>query len=381
MTSMLDRIADLTAQLVVIDSINPSLVPGAAGEGVIAGFVADWMRERGLEVILDEVEPGRFNAIGIARGTGGGRSLMLNAHMDTVGAGGMTDPLVPRREGDRLHGRGSFDMKGSLAAIMLAGEHAVTAGWRGDLIITAVCDEEFASIGTARIAETMTADAAIVTEPSGLELCIAHKGFAWVDIETRGVAAHGSLSGEGVDAISAMGPVLTGLSDLQARFDNGPKHPLLGAPSVHASLIIGGAELSTYPDRCLLSIERRTVPGESDEAVEAEFQTLLEQAASGNPRFSGTMTMGLTRQPFEIAEDHPFAQLVFDNATRVLGAKPPITGGLGWMDSALLDAAGIPTVIFGPEGIGAHADEEWVDLPSVERALQVLIAVAAEFCG
>ncbi len=381
MSPMLDRIAALTADLIAIDSVNPSLVPGAAGEGAIARFVASWLRERGLVVDLDEVQPGRFNVVAIARGSGGGRSLMLNAHMDTVGHGGMRDPLLPRRDGDRLHGRGSFDMKASLAAIMLAGEHAASAGWRGDLIVTAVCDEEFASIGTAKIAETMTADGAIVTEPTGLELCIAHKGFAWLDIETHGVAAHGSLSNEGVDAIAAMGPILTSISAMQIDLDSRPSHPLLGTPSVHASLISGGTELSTYPDRCVLSIERRTVPGETNDAIELEFQSMLAAAAAANPRFSGTLRMGITRQPFEIALDHPFTRLVASTAARTLGADLSVTGGFGWMDSALLAAAGIPTVIFGPDGAGAHADEEWVDLNSADRALQVLIDVAAAFCG
>lgn len=379
--SMIDRIADLTAQLVTIDSVNPSLVPGAAGEDAVAEFVAAWCRERGLEVTIDEVEPGRPNVIAIARGSGGGRSLMLNAHLDTVGFGGMADPLLPRRHGDLLHGRGSFDMKASLAAIMLVGEQAVTAGWRGDLILTAVCDEEYASIGTARIAQTVRADAAIVTEPSGLELCIAHKGFAWLEIETRGIAAHGSLAAEGVDAIAAMGPILCGISELQAALDRRPPHPLLGTPSVHASLISGGTELSTYPDRCTLAIERRTVPGERDDMVEAEFQALLEQAAVANPQFAATLTMGVTREPFEIAVDHPFARLVAESADRELGRAPDITGTFGWMDSALLAAAGIPTVIFGPDGSGAHADEESVDLPSVEATIRVLTAVASAFCG
>ncbi|MGI9255136.1 MAG: M20/M25/M40 family metallo-hydrolase [Thermomicrobiales bacterium] len=381
MSSSLESLAALTSQLVAIDSVNPSLVPGAAGEREIAEYVAGWLRNAGLDVTLDEVAPGRFNVVGIARGSGGGRSLMLNAHMDTVGIGGMTDPLTPRRHGERLHGRGSFDMKASLATIMLAGAHAVSAGWRGDLIITAVCDEEYASIGTARIAETLRADGAIVTEPTGLELCIAHKGFAWLDIETRGVAAHGSLAEEGVDAISAMGPILCGITALQARLDAAPPHPLLRTASVHASLISGGTELSTYPDRCTLSIERRTVPGETPEHIEAEFQELLAEESRTNPRFSASLTMGLTREPFEIAPDDPFTLLVAGAIERELGAPAKITGAFGWMDSALLSAAGIPTVIFGPTGAGAHADEEWIDLPSVDSLLKVLVAAAAEFCA
>jgi acetylornithine deacetylase len=376
----LERIADLAARLVEIDSTNPSLVPGGAGESAIAAFVAQWLQSRGLEVTVEEIEPARPNVVAVARGSGGGRSLMLNAHMDTVGPGGMADPCVPRRDGDRLHGRGAFDMKASLAAIMLVGEAAASADWRGDLIVTAVADEEYSSIGTARIASTMSADAAIVTEPTGLELCVAHKGFAWLEIETRGIAAHGSLPDDGIDAIAAMGPVLTGLSHLQERLGAGARHPLLGAASVHASLISGGTELSTYPDRCTLGIERRTIPGETPEAVEAEFGDLLSGIAATDPRFEATLEMGLVREPFEVDPAHPFPALVREIASRDLGRDIPVTGAFGWMDSALLAAAGIPTVIFGPDGAGAHADEEWVDLPSAAATCRILLEVAREFC-
>jgi len=379
MDSQIDRIAQLTSRLAAIDSVNPSLVPGAAEEQEIARFIAGWLRERGLEVEIDEVEPGRFNVVAIARGAGGGRSLMLNGHMDTVGAGGMAEPFRPRRDGARLHGRGAFDMKASLAIMMLAGERAVAARRRGDLILAFVCDEEYASIGTDRVARQVRADAAIVTEPTGLEICIAHKGFAWLEIETRGVAAHGSLAAEGVDAIAAMGPVLCGIAELQERLDRGPAHPLLGAASVHASLSSGGTELSTYPDRCTLAIERRTIPGESDGRVEAEFRDLIDRAQGPMPRFAAALRMGVTRQPFEIAAEHPFVQLVA-TAAEAAGGEPRFTGAFGWMDSALLAAAGIPTVICGPDGAGAHADEEWVDLASAETALRTLDGAAARFC-
>jgi acetylornithine deacetylase len=170
---------ELLRQLVAIDSVNPDLVPGGAGEGNIAHFVAAWLERAGLEVAVEEVAPGRPNVIGLARGSGGGRSLMLNAHMDTVGVAGMQRPHDPYIEQNRLYGRGAFDMKGGLAAIMAAGATARQRRLRGDLIVAAVVDEEYASTGTGAPVNRRRAAAAIVTEPTDPDTCIAHKGFAW----------------------------------------------------------------------------------------------------------------------------------------------------------------------------------------------------------
>jgi acetylornithine deacetylase len=364
--------ADLLARLVEIDSINPALVPGGAGEAAIAAFVAGWLRDRGLDARVDEVAPGRANAVATARGSGGGRSLLLCAHMDTVGVEGMAAPFAPRVEHGRMHGRGSFDMKGGLAAVMAAAATAAEAGLRGDVIVAAVCDEEHESIGAEKAAAELTADAAVVTEPTGLEVCVAHKGFVWLDVETAGVAAHGSRPDLGVDAIAAMGDVLVGLTGLGARLAGSRPHPLLGTGSVHASLIEGGQELSSYPERCLLRIERRTVPGETLAQVEAEIAEIASGAA---------VRSTFERAPFEVAPDAPIVDVLRRHAVPILGREPATIGHSAWMDAAVLSAAGIPTVVFGPTGEGAHAVEEWVELDSVERCAQVLAAVAREWCA
>jgi acetylornithine deacetylase len=270
---------DLLADLVAIDSVNPALVPGAAGEREIAGFVAEWLRERGLDVSLHG-PAARPSVVGVARGRGGGASLMLCAHTDTVSVAGMSRPHEPRIEDGRLYGRGAFDMKGGLAAIMLAAVAAATLELRGDVIVAAVSDEEYASDGVQEVVSRWSADACIVTEPTHLRACIAHKGFIWAELETHGVAAHGSRVDLGVDAIAGMGPVLAGIPALQARLNASP-HPLLGPGSLHASLISGGVELSSYPDRCVLSVERRTVPGETAESVEAELRSPPSMARCG----------------------------------------------------------------------------------------------------
>jgi acetylornithine deacetylase len=272
-------------------------------------------------------------------------------------------------------------MKASLAVILLVAREAASWNLRGDLLVTAVADEEFASIGTQDIVRHYHADAAIVTEPTGLDLCVAHKGFVWVEVETSGVAAHGSLPDAGVDAIAMMGPVLSALTRLDRDLRSGPRHPLLGTGSVHASLIEGGQELSSYPHRCVLGIERRTVPGETQDQVEAEIAAILETASGQDPAFRAERRTLLVREPFSVDLDEPIVQVARRELERVRGDAPPVSGASGWMDSALLSAAGIPTVIVGPDGEGAHADEEWVDLASAQMAAEALSGIVRSFCA
>jgi acetylornithine deacetylase len=363
------RLVELTRQLVAVESINPGLDPAGSGEAELARVVADWCEAAGLDVEVEEAAPGRPNVIVTARGSGGGRTLMLNAHMDTVGVAGMDDPFGGRLEGDRLHGRGAVDMKGSLAACMLACERAAALRLRGDVVLTAVADEELASVGSEAIAATRRADAAIVTEPTDERLALAHRGFAGFRIEVEGRAAHGSRRDLGVDAIARMGPVLTRLAELDGRLAGGPGHPLLATGSAHASVIEGGQEFSTYPASCTLDGERRTIPGETREQVEAEVRALLGDVP-------GTYEITIVREPFEIDAGAEIAALVSRHA-----GGPEVVGAPFWADSALLQAAGIPTVLYGPRGEGLHSESEWVDVPSLERCLEVYVAVAAELCA
>ncbi len=363
----------LLEQLVAIDSVNPTLVPGGAGEAEIGRFVAGWLEQNGVETVYEELAPSRANVVGRVRGSGGGRSLMLNAHMDTVGLGGPDGALATRVENGRVYGRGSYDMKGSLAAIMQVAVAAADLELAGDLIVTAVADEEALSIGSERIAETVSADAAIVTEPTGLDIAVAHRGFVWLELETQGRAAHGSRYDLGIDAIARMGGPLVAVGDLDRGFEaDGAVHPLLGRASVHASLIEGGAELSTYPDRCLLKVERRTLPGETVELVESELRDIAPDAI---------VRSTFSRDPLETPADSTIVDVLGRNAASVLGAPPALIGVPFWTDAALFAAAGIPTVCFGPGGEGAHADVEWVELDYVDRLIEILLATAKEFCG
>jgi acetylornithine deacetylase len=396
---------------VAIESVNPDLVPSGSGEGAIADFVATWLGTAGLEVTVVEPVPGRPSVVGVLRGSGGGRSLMLNAHMDTVGAGGMADAFSPVVRDGRVYGRGAYDMKASLAAIMLAARSARGLHLKGDVIVTAVADEEVASLGTSAVLSLTSpprsrgrsaaqppgggvefpfhADYAIVTEPTELRLCLAHKGFVWLEVETIGIAAHGSRSDLGVDAIAHMGPILSGVLDLNARLHQGPRHGLLGTGSIHASLIDGGQEMSTYPARCVAKLERRTVPGEDGASVLREIEELSpphslgQSVGAGSASWSGLSRKArvgtrilLERPPSEVAPDHPLSLAVAEAA-----GHPVIIGVAYWMDMALLNAAGIPCVAFGPEGEGEHADVEWVDLASVEKCVQVYVRAAELLCS
>lgn len=376
----MSEVADLTARLVEIESINPDVVPGGSGEAEVARFVAEWCERAGLETSLEEAATGRPNVVAVARGLGSGRSLMLNAHTDTVGVAGMTDPFTPRIEGHRLYGRGAYDMKGSLAACMLATAEAARRGFAGDVVLTAVADEEFASVGTEAVAVDVRTDAAIVTEPTEMQVAVAHRGFVSLEIETRGRAAHGSRPEIGIDAIAKMGRVLVGIEQLDARLRATPTHTYLSSGSVHASIIEGGQEYSSYPARCVLQAERRTIPGETISMVERELHEILDGAGVGDDEFSAELRLLASREPFEVAESEAIVELVRRNAGAVLGALPALVGVPFWADSALLAEAGIPTVLFGPRGEGAHAEVEWVDVGDLERCVEIYVAAAAEFC-
>src|SRR5512138_2698362 len=292
----------LLSDLVAINSINPDLVPGAPGEAEIARYIAGWLEDAGLDVQLVESAAGRPNVVGIARGTGGGRTLLFNGHLDTVGVAGMPDAHQPRIQEGRLYGRGAYDMKGGLAACMLAIAEVRKQRLRGDIIFTGVVDEEYASLGTFDLAKRFHADAAIVAEFTELQLILAHRGFVWLEIETIGKAAHGSRPDLGLDAIVKMGKVLVEIEKLDQKLRSNPTHPLLGSGSLHASLIQGGQELSTYPARCLLSVERRTLPGETPDSVEAELRRIVQDVRRSDPAFEAVVRRGIDRAPLETPE-------------------------------------------------------------------------------
>jgi acetylornithine deacetylase len=378
-----DFIVRTLTELVRINSINPSIAPDGAGEAEIAASVARVLGGLGLETSLFEPEPGRVTAVGTLRGSGGGRSLMLNGHADTVGVAGMVDPFGAGIHDGRLYGRGAHDMKGSLAACLGAAKILVDSGarLRGDLVIAAVADEEYGSLGTTDLIARRRVDGAIVTEPTNLEVCLAHKGYVWIEVEVRGRAAHGSRFTEGIDANMRMGRFLAHLEALETALRTGAAHPLVGPPSLHAAMIEGGAGLSTYADRCVLKIERRTVPGETVEEAVAQLQAIVDRLAAADASFRATVRPFFSREPFEVAPDAPIVQSLAAASAAVLGRTPAFVGDTPWMDAALLAAAGVETVVMGPVGAGEHSAVEWVDLDSVVQMAEILARTAVEYCG
>ena len=367
--------------LVAIDSVNPTLVRGAAGEGAIARALVNELRASGLDVHVQEVVPDRPNVVGVLEGRAPGRSLMFCGHTDTVGVAGMTRPFDPAERNGRLYGRGSQDMKSGVAAMIAAARQVAESGGldAGRLIVACVVDEEHSSIGADALVTRWRADAAVVTEPTDLAVATAHKGFEWVEIETEGRAAHGSRPREGRDAILRMGRVLHELEALDRRLQAGPAHPLVGAASLHASLIEGGRELSSYPDRCSLQVERRTIPGEPEGTAGQEIARILDALKASDSEFAAASRTMFARAPYAIDSTHELPQSLVA-AAKGAGQASAIIGMSFWTDAAILGGAGIPSVLYGPTGAGLHGLEEWVDIQSVLTCRDALVNLVRMWC-
>ena len=369
---MVDPCIELLGRLVSIDSVNPSLVEGAAAETQVADAIADHLRGLGLEVHLQDVAPGRPNVIGVLDSGVPGPSLMFCGHTDTVGVEGMSAPFTPSIREGRLYGRGSQDMKGGVAAMIDAARMVRDEGLtRGRLIIAAVVDEEFASIGADALVKEWSADAAVVTEPTDLQIGVGHKGFAWFEIETAGRAAHGSRPADGRDAIFRMGRVLSRLESHDRALQARSVHPVMGTPSLHASIIEGGREWSVYPDRCMLQMERRTVVGELLPEVEQEVRDILDRLREEDPEFEATVRVPFSRPPYETPTASTLPALLARCADG-RGVRAATKGLSFWTDAAILGAAGIPSVLFGPGGAGLHSIEEYVHVADVLACRDVL---------
>lgn len=375
---MSDSTIQLLKDLIAIDSVNPSLVPGGAGEGEIAKRLADEMHSFGMDAVISEAAPGRPNVVGVLEGRTKGKSLMLCGHSDTVGIEGVAAPFDPVERDGKIFGRGAQDMKGGIASILgaarkLSQTNAIRAG---HLVLAIVADEEYASVGAEALVKEWTTDAAVVSESTDLTIGVGHKGFEWVEVTTEGVAAHGSRPDDGVDAILLMGRVLQELDQLERKFIAAKPHPLLGRPSLHASLIEGGRELSTYPDRCTLSIERRTVVGEEREVLGREVDAILDSLRSDG-RFRATSRFLFHRAPYLTPKGHSLPRLLAEG----LQPRSANSGAMSfWTDAAILGAAGIASVVFGPGGAGLHGVEEYVRVDEVLACRDALAHAAPRFC-
>jgi acetylornithine deacetylase len=371
----------LTRELVRVDSRNPSLVAEGPGEKAVARVLANVLEDWGFEVKLMDAVPGRPNVVATLKGRGAGRTLMFNGHLDVVGVDGMTHPPFDGEERNgRIYGRGASDMKGGVAA-MCAAAAQVRGEIAGDLIIAGVADEEWQSVGTsALLAAGIRADAAVVTEPTRLSIMPAHKGFAWIEVTVHGRAAHGSRWDIGVDAIRHAGLLLAELDRVDAEDLPARTHSLLGRPSLHASSIEGGMGLSTYPDRCLVRIERRTIPGENGADIRREMEQACARVRERRPEFRADIEVLFAQPPSDVSTSAPIVRALSDTL-RDKGLSANLTGMSAWTDAALLNQAGIPAICFGPGDMAlAHAAEEYIEVQEIHKATEVLAALARSWC-
>lgn len=370
-------------KLVQINSVNPGLDPDGPGEEEVASFIYDTLNDLSVPCDIETVTPGRVNVTARIAGKGDGPSLMLNAHTDTVGVAGMEDPFSGRIDGNRLYGRGSYDMKGSIAAILGTAkalkENDIQL--RGDLILSFVADEEHESIGAKALVKKITADAAIVTEPTDLNLCLAHRGFGIFKIVTEGKTAHGGRHKQGVDANMNMGLLLAELHKLSQRLPDENSHAFCGEASLHVPLISGGRSLFVYSNQCTIHAERRTIPGETLEKVTKELQSVIDRLTHNHPSFLATLETEIWRSPYEVDSSSAIVTATKKAARAIIGKSPGIIGHTWWEDSAIFGEAGIEAVILGPAGGGIHEDLEWVELDSVHLLSKILYRTVTEFCS
>jgi acetylornithine deacetylase len=336
--------------------------------------------------------PGRPSVVARHAGTGGGRSLLLNGHLDTVGVAGMTDPFAGRVAGGsvrgRLLGRGACDMKAGVAAMVAAAEAAAATGTPGDVVLALVADEENASVGTEAVLEFLGGrlpDACLVGEPTWLDLAVAHRGYAVIQVAFTGQAAHSSQAALGVNAVSHLGRLIAVVEERDAVLAAGPAHPVAGTGSMMTTVAGGGTSPFVLADAAFAVVERRTVPGEASADGLAEVEAILSAMRGGDPSVQAEASLLLSREAWEFDPGSAAGTALSGMLAEALGARlgrvPRPVGAPYWMESALWQAAGVPTVVCGPAGGGMHAEDEWVDLGQVRAYADALVDTIRAFCG
>jgi acetylornithine deacetylase len=381
----------LAVELVRTDSVNPGLVPGAAGEAAVAELLAGRLEHSGfaVELVAAPGMAGRPSLIARREGTGGGRSLLLNGHLDTVGVAGMAEPFAGHVTGERLLGRGACDMKAGVAAMVVAAAEAATAtGMAGDVVLALVADEENASIGTEAVLDVLGGhlpDACLVGEPTWLDLVVAHRGYAVMRVEFTGKAAHSSQAALGVNALSHLGRLISAVEEHDAGLAAGAAHPVAGTGSMMTTVAGGGTSPFVLPDEAFAVVERRTVPGQTAASALAEVESILSRMRAADSSVQAEASLLLSREAWEFDETSAAGAALSGTLAEALsarlGRRPAQAGAPYWMESALWQSAGVPTVVCGPAGGGMHAAGEWVDLAQVRAYADALTDTIRAFCG
>lgn len=369
--TMEDPVA-LTAQLAAIDSINPGLMLGAAGEGEVADFVEAWGRARGFEVHRQEAAPSRPNVVLVRRGSGGGKSLLFNGHMDTVGVHGARTKDVFVADG-KLYGRGVLDTKAGLAAAMVVVASFAPGELCGDLIVAGVADEESGSIGTSKLVEDWRPDAAVALEPTDLVVISRHRGFAVIDVDLTGKPAHTSRAERGINAVHAVADVIRAVTALNDRWAAAEPDPLERA-TVLVNQVHSGGELFTVPPTCNVTVEMRTTGRKAGQQIEEVLATI-----SASTPLVTKCEVQFARNPLAQPDDHPFVQAML-RAVQTAGIEPRLSAAPFWTDAAYHAEVGTAACVVGPVGQGLHEDEEWVTVESVHQCAAALRALAVDWC-
>nr|WDY64407.1 mitochondrial acetylornithine deacetylase [Aureobasidium pullulans] len=376
-----DDVTDLTQQLVRIDSSSPTLdtTGSAPGEAKIAAFIAQWLHHRGIETHIVESTPGRPSVVGVVRGNDpNAKKVMLNGHIDTVALSTYgPSPLSGDLVDEKIYGRGVLDMKAGVAAAMTTLLHFDQHGSKGDIILTAVADEEDRSLGTSAILTAgWTADAAIIPEPTSLSLHHAHKGFVWVKVTILGVAAHGSDATTGVDAIMHTSSFLSAVKSYATTL---PEDNVLGKSTMHTGTIRGGEENSSYPASCTVTLEFRTVNNisQSSAVILHDIAAILADLGNQDKAFRyQSPTVLFERAPLSpLSSSHPFLLAAKQSLAEVQGRREEdveVSAAKFWTDAGLLSEAGIPCLVLGPKGEGLHGKDEWVDVESIKIVEEVM---------
>jgi succinyl-diaminopimelate desuccinylase len=380
------EVVALTQQLVRIESYFG--VPNV--ETAVAKYISSFLKAEAIDSEIKEIFDGRSNVYGSLLGQKTGPTLLFCGHIDTVPPNNMEiEPFNAYIEDGKIYGRGAADMKGGVAAMLLAMAAIKRAGvkLKGAIKFAGVVGEESPNTSEgarALVAEGKVADMAIVGEATNLDIAAAHKGMEWLKVEVKGKAAHGSVPDKGVNAIVKAAQIIQAIEEKVVPELKKRKHPLVGSPTINIGRIEGGVLNNIVPDSCWFSLDRRWVPGETLEGVMGEIQDIIDELKKQDSELEAKLieqpeTIG--RGPMEIDPAHSLVQVVSKAATQVLGREPEVKGVVYWTDGAHLSKAGIPTIVFGPGDIAqAHAAVEYIDIKQLYKAAQIYALTALEIC-